>query len=150
MSGLEEKEVRWYHGAPSPSQPALPATPLAEAAVAKDPEDNKLHVLDKELRRSASLSSSERIQIAAQSQSAVSAIPHAKWYRKLNPLRLRRIPPLPEKRAISREYGAGFWSMITFQWMAPLMTVSLMPGLLQFASLVGRSPDQLMTSRLAI
>jgi hypothetical protein len=132
MSGLDEKEVRRYHGATSASQPAVPATPLSEVAVPKDLEDDKLHVLDKELRRSASSSTSERIEIAAQSQSVVSATPNAKWYRKLNPLRLRRIPLLPVKRTISREYGAGFWSMITFQWMAPLMTVSLMLGLSPF------------------
>ncbi|KAL1964629.1 hypothetical protein VTN77DRAFT_6803 [Rasamsonia byssochlamydoides] len=45
----------------------------------------------------------------------------SKWYRKLNPLRLQKIPPVPKERAISREYGANFFSIITFQWMAPLM-----------------------------
>ncbi|KAK3076965.1 hypothetical protein LTS18_011539, partial [Coniosporium uncinatum] len=45
-----------------------------------------------------------------------------KWYQKLNPLK-RKIPPIPEERQVSREYNAGFFSMLTFQWMAPLMSV---------------------------
>lgn len=48
----------------------------------------------------------------------------ASWYRKLNPLRWGTPPPPPQERTNSREYGAGFWSMMTFQWMAPIMTVS--------------------------
>ena len=47
------------------------------------------------------------------------------WYRNLNPLRWGAVPPVPTEREVSREYGAGFWSMITFQWMSPLMSVSL-------------------------
>lgn len=47
-----------------------------------------------------------------------------RWYTKLNPLRLRRPPPIPEERSVSREYKAGFLSLVTFQWMSPLMMVS--------------------------
>ena len=46
-----------------------------------------------------------------------------RWYSKLNPLRLRRPPPVPEKRSVSREHGAGLFSQATFQWMSPLMMV---------------------------
>lgn len=46
-----------------------------------------------------------------------------KWYRKLNPLRLRKIPPVPEERTVSPEYGANILSIILFQWMSPLMDV---------------------------
>lgn len=45
------------------------------------------------------------------------------WYRRLNPLKSRRKPPVPKERTVSREYGASFFSMLTFQWMAPLMKV---------------------------
>ncbi|ORY72005.1 uncharacterized protein BCR38DRAFT_405019 [Pseudomassariella vexata] len=45
------------------------------------------------------------------------------WYKTPNPLRWGRIPPVPEKREESREYKAGFFSKLTFQWMAPLMNV---------------------------
>ena len=48
-----------------------------------------------------------------------------KWYRNLNPLRWGRTPPVPTERSISREYGASIFSIITFQWMAPMMDVSL-------------------------
>lgn len=45
------------------------------------------------------------------------------WYRRLNALRSRRKIPVPKERTVSREYGAGFFSLLTFQWMAPLMKV---------------------------
>ena len=50
--------------------------------------------------------------------------PNKRWYKKLNPLRWGGIPPVPETRQVSREYNAPFLSLVYFQWMAPLMTVS--------------------------
>ncbi len=44
------------------------------------------------------------------------------WYKRLNPLRRSVKPPIPKERRISREYGASFFSLLTFQWMAPLMS----------------------------
>lgn len=44
------------------------------------------------------------------------------WYKRLNPLKRSVKPPVPKEREISREYGAPFLSLLTFQWMAPLMT----------------------------
>jgi hypothetical protein len=46
-----------------------------------------------------------------------------KWYRLLNPLRFQKIPPVPTERTVSKEYGANIFSILTFQWMAPLMSV---------------------------
>ncbi|CAG8204861.1 unnamed protein product [Penicillium nalgiovense] len=46
-----------------------------------------------------------------------------KWYRRLNPLRLQKIPPVPTERSVSHEHGASFFSIISFQWMSPLMKV---------------------------
>ncbi|KKK20522.1 hypothetical protein ARAM_001110 [Aspergillus rambellii] len=46
-----------------------------------------------------------------------------RWYRRLNPLRMGKIPPVPTERAVSREYGASFLSVAYFQWMSPLMRV---------------------------
>lgn len=43
------------------------------------------------------------------------------WYRSLNPLKSRRKPPVPKERVVSREYGAHLLSMLTFEWMAPIM-----------------------------
>ncbi|KAI9755932.1 MAG: hypothetical protein M1835_000778 [Candelina submexicana] len=45
------------------------------------------------------------------------------WYKRLNPLKRSKKPPVPTKRTVSREYRAGFWSLLTFQWMSPLMSV---------------------------
>lgn len=47
------------------------------------------------------------------------------WYSKLNPMRWGAIPEVPKERIVSREYEAGFFSRLTFQWVNPLMTVSL-------------------------
>ena len=47
-----------------------------------------------------------------------------KWYRRLNLLKRRKKPEIPETRQVSREYHAGFLSLLTFQWMASLMSVS--------------------------
>ncbi|KAF9881046.1 ABC transporter family protein [Colletotrichum karsti] len=44
------------------------------------------------------------------------------WYKTPNPLRWGGIPPVPEERIVSREHKAGFFSQLTFQWMAPLMS----------------------------
>ncbi|ORY11233.1 P-loop containing nucleoside triphosphate hydrolase protein [Clohesyomyces aquaticus] len=46
-----------------------------------------------------------------------------KWYKNMNPLKWRETPPIPASRGMSREYNANFFSLLTFQWMAPLMTV---------------------------
>ena len=44
------------------------------------------------------------------------------WYKRLNPLKRSIKPPVPKERRISRESSAPFLSLLTFQWMAPLMS----------------------------
>ncbi len=46
------------------------------------------------------------------------------WYKTPNPLRWGSVPPVPKERLESGEVRAGFFSRLTFQWMAPLMSVS--------------------------
>jgi len=46
------------------------------------------------------------------------------WSEKLNPLKRKHKPPIPRERGVCPEYNANFWSLLTFQWMAPLMHVS--------------------------
>ena len=55
---------------------------------------------------------------------SVEAKPQEKkpWYKHLNPLKKSIKPPIPKERSVSREYGASFLSLLTFQWMAPLMS----------------------------
>ncbi|PGH03930.1 hypothetical protein GX51_03766 [Blastomyces parvus] len=76
----------------------------------------------KELDLSRSSSCSEGSKLSEQGQAAESAKPRRAWYQQLNPFRWRQIPPVPTERAISKEYGAGYLSLITFQWMSSLMT----------------------------
>ncbi|KAL9099125.1 MAG: hypothetical protein Q9163_005332 [Psora crenata] len=45
------------------------------------------------------------------------------WHKRLNPLKRSTKPPVPKERSISREYSASFLSLLTFQWMAPIMSV---------------------------
>jgi hypothetical protein len=46
-----------------------------------------------------------------------------KWSEKLNPLKSKVSPPVPKQRHPSREQRAGFFSVLTFQWISPLMHV---------------------------
>lgn len=58
------------------------------------------------------------------SQSNATQLPRRrKWQETLNPLKSKNVPPIPAERAVSREYQAGFFSVLYFQWMAPLMAV---------------------------
>lgn len=43
------------------------------------------------------------------------------WYRKLNPLRWGKPPPVPEVREVSREHKASFFSQLFFAWQGALM-----------------------------
>ncbi|RMZ83004.1 hypothetical protein DV737_g1762, partial [Chaetothyriales sp. CBS 132003] len=45
------------------------------------------------------------------------------WLQRLDPLRRGKPPPVPTERTVCREYFAGFLSLLTFQWINPLMTV---------------------------
>jgi ATP-binding cassette, subfamily C (CFTR/MRP), member 1 len=45
------------------------------------------------------------------------------WYDRINPLKRRKVPPVPQERTVSREHGASIVSLMTFQWMNPVMTV---------------------------
>lgn len=54
-----------------------------------------------------------------------STIGKKRWYKKANPLKWGPKPPVPKTREVCPEYKAGWFSLLTFQWMAPLMTVSM-------------------------
>ncbi|KAI9890027.1 MAG: hypothetical protein M1814_004543 [Vezdaea aestivalis] len=65
-----------------------------------------------------------RLSTTATRESAVpqKAFEKKEWYKRLNPLRWANPPLVPKERVVSREYGASFLSILTFQWMDPLMT----------------------------
>lgn len=89
----------------------------------------------KDLRRTASGKSQdglrlEKVESAMSGVTDASSVAYpvpwkeqekAPWHQRMNPLR-RNPPPIPEERAVSREYNASFLSLVTFQWMNPLMT----------------------------
>lgn len=57
------------------------------------------------------------------------APPEKPWYKKVNPLKWGKVPPVPEVRTASREYNASFFSLLYFQWVAPIMRVSTISDL---------------------
>ena len=73
------------------------------------------------------------------------------WHRRLNPLRRGKIPPIPKERIVSREYNASFLSMMTFQWINPLMLVGY-KRTLEVNDIWTVNPDrssEVLTSRLS-
>jgi ATP-binding cassette subfamily C (CFTR/MRP) protein 1 len=73
-----------------------------------------------------------------------------KWYRKLNPMRLQKPPPVPTERSVSHEHGASFFSIISFQWMSPLMKVGYLRPL-ELQDIWTVNPDrtvEVLSSRL--
>lgn len=91
--------------------------PLPQAVVV---EDEKLQAADSS--RSASGDEAKAPDAVLQPPT-----PKKKWHQRLNPLRWQAPPPVPEERTHSREYEASFFSIITFQWMSPLMRVRSPP-----------------------
>ncbi|KAI0999171.1 ABC-type transporter [Podosphaera aphanis] len=45
------------------------------------------------------------------------------WHNQMNPFKWGKVPPVPDQRTVSREYDAGFFSILYFQWITPLMAV---------------------------
>jgi ATP-binding cassette, subfamily C (CFTR/MRP), member 1 len=120
-----------------------PADPQAEAEAVVEPlepgtpvsiidEDEEERRKDEDEDERARRQEMNRTQSYATDTSAVTRTttrPSVKdkytpWYKSFNPLRWGHMPPVPQEREISHEYGAGFFSKLTFQWMAPLMQVS--------------------------
>ncbi|KAI1319870.1 P-loop containing nucleoside triphosphate hydrolase protein [Xylariaceae sp. FL0255] len=56
-------------------------------------------------------------------RASVPLAPQKPWYKTPNPLRWGPIPDVPKEKMPSAEAQAGFFSLLTFQWMAPLMNV---------------------------
>ncbi|EXJ79067.1 ATPase [Capronia epimyces CBS 606.96] len=73
------------------------------------------------LRKIDSTATSATEASTAAVQPSLSGREKAPWHYRINPLRRGPIPPVPEERPVSREYTAGFLSLLTFQWMNPLM-----------------------------
>ncbi|KAK7734458.1 ATP-binding cassette transporter yor1 [Botryosphaeria dothidea] len=85
-----------------------------------DPEKNGQPEVEKRASYTSAVSSSDD---GLDTKSHSTQDHHDSWLDKANPLKRSNKPPVPEQREVSREYGAGFFSLLTFQWMAPLMSV---------------------------
>lgn len=131
MSDKNEKTEKTDITAPDPQAAAVePITP-------KDPEEGVFAIdIDKNEKDAGSDVDEKAIRPelkATKSHATDTSVattttrrqPESKpWYKTPNPLRWGGVPPVPEERIVSREYKAGFFSQLTFQWMAPLMSVS--------------------------
>ena len=121
--------------------------PVAEepAVVGSKKEMNEETVLDKEAVEEAESSSNgdevakekERLEVqrtasnwtqatgtsyaSSVQQEAEQAPRKQTWSERLNPLKSKNPPPIPSERMVSREHKAGFFSVLYFQWINPLM-----------------------------
>ncbi|KAI0012833.1 ATP-binding cassette transporter protein YOR1-like protein [Xylariaceae sp. FL0662B] len=123
----EEKQTKPAHpltdvNAISDSEPSSPASTFddPEEEIRKHEELDEKRAEREELNRTQSYATDTS---AALHTTTRADIPIAKkpWYKTPNPLRWGPIPSVPQERQVSREYSAGFFSKMTFQWMAPLM-----------------------------
>lgn len=103
----------------------------SETDSSPDELDYEKQPRDPEKQESKSRPAAIRTRTAATETSTASGVttePQAKkklpWSKRLNPLK-RNPPPVPEERIVSREYHANFASKLSFQWISPLMAVSI-------------------------
>ncbi|KAI1765555.1 ATP-binding cassette transporter protein YOR1-like protein [Hypoxylon sp. FL1150] len=101
-----------------------PATPYddPEDEIRRQAESDEKQVERTELKHTQSYAT-DASGITRSTSRASGHVPKKPWYKTPNPLRWGSIPPVPKERQISREHSAGFLSKLTFQWMAPLMSV---------------------------
>ncbi|KAH8196838.1 hypothetical protein TruAng_009008 [Truncatella angustata] len=111
---------------PKSSEPASPISLVgedsedAEDEIRRQAEHPQKRAEREEIKRTQSHATDA--SVLSRTTTGTSAPPKSKpWYKQPNPLRWGKIPPIPKERGESREHNAGFWSRLTFQWMAPLM-----------------------------
>ncbi|KAI1462199.1 ATP-binding cassette transporter protein YOR1-like protein [Annulohypoxylon moriforme] len=105
------------------SEPATPASVYddTEKEIRKQEDSDENQVDREELKHTQSHATDTSTITRTTTRNSVPA--KKPWHRVFNPLLWGSIPPVPKEREVSREYGAGFFSKLTFQWMAPLMSV---------------------------
>lgn len=130
-SSLDEKEKEWrLNGSEAAAEGTKQYQPIVTEPLEVVGTEKNLEV---DLEKRSTRGSLSRLQSGTSgfsetsddvSDTKSSASANKRWYKKLNPLKRGKKPPVPETRAVCREYQASWFSLITFQWMAPLMTVS--------------------------
>lgn len=94
-----------------------------EESSSQDDEFEKKHNRAPMTRTGSNWTTTTETSVATEQQ-AVDETPRKQtWSEKLNPFKHAVLPPIPKERALSREHQAGFFSVLTFQWMSPLMGV---------------------------
>lgn len=133
-SSLDEKEKEWRLGDPQVGAQStkeyepIKTEPLQSVGTEKDVEaDFEKRSTRGDLSRLQSGNSAFTDASSEISDTKSSAGGRRKWYKKANPLKWGKKPPVPKNREVCPEYHAGWFSMLTFQWMNPLMTVSQFP-----------------------
>ena len=106
------------------SEPATPASAYddLEKEIRKQDDSDENRVDREELKHTQSHATDTSAITRTTTRTSVPA--KKPWHKRLNPLLWGSIPPIPKEREVSREYGANFFSKLTFHWMAPLMSVS--------------------------
>ncbi|EQB43782.1 ABC transporter [Colletotrichum gloeosporioides Cg-14] len=127
---MADKEEKTNTTAPDPQAAAVePITPKEpeDAAYVIDidgtDEKNESSDVDEKTARPELKATKSHATDTSVATTTANRQPESKpWYKTPNPLRWGGVPPVPEERIVSREYKAGFFSKLTFQWMAPLMS----------------------------
>ena len=96
----------------------------AETQIELDSGGSEKHVHENTISRTDS-AVSETSGDDSDVKSEKKELPKRSWGERLNPLKSKHKPPVPSERQQSREHGANIFSIITFQWIAPLMKVSV-------------------------
>ncbi|KAI0167068.1 ATP-binding cassette transporter protein YOR1-like protein [Hypoxylon sp. FL1284] len=126
---IEEKETKTSDPLTEVNNPAHsePATPVSvyddpDEEIRRQEESDEKRADRTELKHTQSYAT-DATGITRTTSRASRPVDKKPWYKTPNPLRWGSIPPVPKERQVSREYNAGFLSKLTFQWMAPLMSV---------------------------
>lgn len=117
-----------YDRPPTPDEPVgySEKEVVGDSSKYEEPVEDHESVLEAEERRARLDRTKSSATDTSVTSAATSRHPERAskpWYKTPNPLRWGKIPPIPKERDVCPEYKAGFFSMLTFQWMAPLMTV---------------------------
>ncbi|KAI1813566.1 ATP-binding cassette transporter protein [Poronia punctata] len=126
-----EKETKPADARSEIDTPVTPNHPTLDDDDQDDPEEEirrreeSIHerINREELKRTQSYATDASTLTRTTTRASVPARSKKPWYKTPNPLLWGSVPPVPKERQESPEPSAGFFSKLTFNWMAPLMDV---------------------------
>lgn len=131
MSTSSEEEKAWRTADPQAAAVAIDEKEPVAEPVDQIEDDSDLEAQQMDLEKHPGKATAPRALTRTQSAyteatddatSTKSAKRKRTLWQRVNPLK-RNPPPVPERRAPSREYRAPFLSMLYFQWVSPILTV---------------------------